>query len=187
MLQPNLTSARLHLVPLEDDHLAHEVALDSDPEVMRFVGAGHPRTVSEVQVAHVERMSRACAGMGFWAGFADTTFIGWWLLRAAENDPRGQAELGYRITHSSWRQGFVSEGASALLDYAFQTLGLSQVFAETMAVNAGSRGVMTRLGLQQIAARPSSEPGLIEGSHLGDVDYAITAKQWQSSRPSLTC
>lgn len=183
MLQPTLTSARLRLVPLNDDHLPYEVELDSDPEVMRFVGAGQPRTVTEVQAAHVERMNRARAGMGFWAGFADTTFIGWWLLTPADHDPRGQAELGYRIAHLSWRQGFATEGASTLLDYAFHELGLSQVFAETMAVNAGSRGVMTRLGLQQIDARPSSEPGLIEGSQLGDVDYAVDAEKWQSVRP----
>ncbi|TDC28095.1 N-acetyltransferase, partial [Micromonospora sp. 15K316] len=42
MSQATLHSARIRLVPLADEHLEHEVELDADPEVMRYLGP--PRT-----------------------------------------------------------------------------------------------------------------------------------------------
>jgi hypothetical protein len=45
-MQKILRSDRLHLVPLSDDHLENEVELDSDQEIMRYLGNGmqHVRT-----------------------------------------------------------------------------------------------------------------------------------------------
>ena len=47
MAQPTLRTQRLTLVPLADEHLEHEVELDSRPEVMRYL-TGRPRTRDEV-------------------------------------------------------------------------------------------------------------------------------------------
>ena len=37
MPQPTLTTERITLLPLADEHLEWEVELDSDPEVMRYL------------------------------------------------------------------------------------------------------------------------------------------------------
>ena len=47
-----------------------------------------------------------------------------------------------------------------------------------MAVNAGSRAVMSRLGLTYIGTRGEGTLGLIPGSDQGIVDYAITNDRW---------
>jgi hypothetical protein len=84
--QARLATARLTLVPLSDDHLEHEVALDADPEVMRYLGA-RGRTGEEVVVVHRSRLARAGGddGLGMWAGFVGSDgeeFAGLWMLTA---------------------------------------------------------------------------------------------------------
>jgi Acetyltransferase (GNAT) domain len=105
MRQATLHSPRITLVPLSDEHLEYEVELDSDPEVMRYLGNGKARTREEVEQLHRERLAVATlvAGHGFWTGFVDRAFVGWWILEPPERsdvDPRERrAELGYRTEH----------------------------------------------------------------------------------------
>ena len=168
------------LVSLGDEHLEYEVTLDAHPGVMRYLGAGEPRERSEVERHHQERIGAARNGLGFWAGFLGEVFVGWWLLAPADEDERGQVELGYRLLPDFWRQGWASEGAAALLAYGFGDVGLTRIFAETMAVNAGSRAVMSRLGLTYLGTRGEGDSGPIAGSDRGTVDYAITSDRWES-------
>jgi RimJ/RimL family protein N-acetyltransferase len=82
MTQPTLKTDRLTLVPLSEEHLELEVELDSDPEVMRYItGRAHSR--AEVEQSHRRRCaaSQVVPGLGFWAGFAEEVFLGWWILQ----------------------------------------------------------------------------------------------------------
>jgi RimJ/RimL family protein N-acetyltransferase len=178
MMQRTLQTSRLTLVPLGEEHLEYEVILDATPDVMRYLGAGKPRERPEVEKHHDGRISAARDGLGFWVGFLEAEFVGWWLLASKENDARGEAEVGYRLLPEFWRQGLASEGAAALLAYGFDEVGLTQIFAETMAVNEGSRAVMTRLGLSYQGTRDAGTMGPILGSEHGNVDYSITKHQW---------
>ncbi|MEU7691436.1 GNAT family N-acetyltransferase [Microbispora hainanensis] len=185
--QPMLQTDRITLVPLSDDHLEHEIELDADPEVMRYL-TGRARTREEVEALHRQRLDVAhgAAGLGFWAGFVDGKFVGWWLLeppaRADQGPADGQAELGYRLLRRYWRQGLGSEGARELLRYAFEDLRLDRVFAETMAVNAASRATMATIGMQYVRTFHMDWEEPLPGSELGEVEYAITREQWLVSR-----
>jgi RimJ/RimL family protein N-acetyltransferase len=55
--------------------------------------------------------------------------------------------LFYAISPLHQRQGYASEAAQALVNYAFQTLGLKRVIATTDFDNYGSTGVMRKLGM----------------------------------------
>lgn len=168
MGQSPLHTGRIRLVPLSDEHLEHEVDLDSDPEVMRYLGNGRARTPEQVETLHQARLAaaRRVPGLGFWAGFVDGEFVGWWILeppeRADQGPVDGQAELGYRILRRHWRNGLASEGARELLRHGFEDLGLTRIFAETMTVNAGSRDD----DCCWHAARPDV-PHRLGGGHLG--------------------
>jgi RimJ/RimL family protein N-acetyltransferase len=187
--QATLQADRIRLVPLTDEHFELEVELDSDPEVMRYL-TGRGRTREQVTAAHQLRLATAepVDGLGFWVGFVDGTFVGWWLLEphATESErDTVQAELGYRLLRRYWRQGLASEGARELLRHAFQDLGLHRVFALTMAVNAGSRATMAAVGLHYIRTFPNEDgvaDGLV-GSELGGVEYAITSEEWRAAQP----
>jgi len=187
MAQPILQTDRITLVPLSDDHLEHEIALDADPEVMRYL-TGRARSREEVEALHRQRLAVAerAAGLGFWAGLVDGRFVGWWLLeppeRADQGPADGQAELGYRLLRRCWRQGLGSEGARELLRYAFEDLRLNRVFAETMAVNAASRATMAAIGMQYVRTFHMDWEEPLPGSELGEVEYAITREDWLASR-----
>jgi len=183
--QATLTTPRLRLVPLAEEHLDDEIALDADPEVMRYLD--RPRTPEQVVAAHRRRLeiARRAPGCGLWAGLAADGFVGWWILqpplRPDQGPVEGQAEIGYRLQRRRWRQGLGSEGARELLRHAFEDLGLTRVFAETMAVNAASRATMTAIGLRFVRSfhLPWDDP--LPGAEQGEVEYAVTRQEWRSA------
>ncbi len=184
--QATLRTDRLVLVPLADEHLEHEIALDADPEVMRFLASGRARTRGEVEDLHRERVAAAqlVPGLGFWAGLVEGEFVGWWILEPPMRDQgpvAGQAELGYRLLRRHWRRGLASEGARELIRYGFEDMALGRIFAETMAVNAASRATMTSVGMQHVRTFHPDFIDLLPGAGLGEVEYAISREQWATS------
>ncbi|CCH86289.1 GCN5-related N-acetyltransferase [Modestobacter italicus] len=181
--QAVLRTARLRLVPLAEEHLEAEVALDSDPEVMRYL-TGRASTRAEVESRHRARLAAAARvpGLGFWAGFDDAEFVGWWILEPPERPDQGpvagQAELGYRLLRRHWRRGLATEGARELLRHGFADLGLRRVFAETMAVNTASRATMAALGMTHVRTFSLDLDDPLPGSELGEVEYAVTREEW---------
>ena len=172
------------------EHLALEIELDSDPEVMRYL-TGRARSADEVRQAHQVRLAAAEAlpGLGFWAGFTGDDFVGWWILQPPDGPDRpsgtGQAELGYRLLRRHWRRGYATEGARELIRYGFEQLGLDRIYAQTMAVNAPSRATMTAAGLTFCRAFVSGEPHdeLLPGAEHGDVEYELTKLTWRQRSP----
>jgi RimJ/RimL family protein N-acetyltransferase len=184
MPQSILTTDRLTLVPLADEHLGFEVELDSDPEVMRYLDPGRPRSRSEVTDQHRRRLAAAdrVPGLGFWAGSLDGELVGWWILeppqRPDQGPVHGQAELGYRLLRRHWRRGLASEGARELLRHGFADLGLNRIFAETMAVNTASRATMRSIGMTHVRTFHQDWERPLPGTEHGEVEYAITRTQW---------
>lgn len=186
MSQAVLHTRRIRLVPLADEHLAHEIELDSDPEVMRYLGAGRARTREEVEHLHNSRIAVAAStpGLGFWAGFVEADFVGWWILEPPERPDQGlvagQAELGYRLLRRHWRKGLASEGARELIRHGFEDLGLTRIFAETMAVNQASRATMASIGMTHVRTFHLDFEEPLPGSELGEVEYAISLEEWRA-------
>lgn len=188
MPRPHLSTPRLDLVPLGKEHLEDLVALDGDAEVMRYL-TGRARTREEV----LERMESWLApelddaGLGWWAGHERTApdrFLGWWLLEPRDDlgdGSRKVAELGYRLQRHAWSRGLATEGGRALLLHAFDTLGMDEVVAETMAVNLGSRGVMRRLGMRHLRTEVREWDEPLPGAEEGEVVHGITAREWRSA------
>lgn len=176
--RPRLATERLELEPLTREHTDRLVGLDSDPEVLRFIWG---RSLSrEESLRWVERRLDPVAtarGLGTWAGFEQGTFRGWWTLQVDGSEPAA-AELGYRLHRAAWGCGLATEGSRALLDHAFRTLGLPYVWAQTMAVNHGSRGVMTKLGMTHVRTDVTEWDDPLPGAELGEVRYEITRSAW---------
>jgi RimJ/RimL family protein N-acetyltransferase/diadenosine tetraphosphate (Ap4A) HIT family hydrolase len=189
--QATLRTSRLLLVPLAEEHLDHEVELDSDPEVMRYLGRA--RTRPEMLRYHRNRLAEAgiVPGLGFWVGFSDGQFVGWWILgpaqRAGEGLVEGEAELGYRLLRRYWRQGLASEGARELLRHGFEDLRLQRIFAETMAVNEASRATMASVGLRYVRTFHLDWDEPLPGTEHGEVEYAITGDEWRAMTHCRTC
>jgi RimJ/RimL family protein N-acetyltransferase len=153
MSQPTtfLTTQRLQLRHFTLADIDHVVALDSDPEVMRFIsyGAPTPRDVIEQRVLpswikYYERDER----IGFWAAELLSTgeFIGWFHLRPDRFVPEEQ-ELGYRLRRDAWGKGLATEGSLALIADGFSASKFSKITARTLLGNLGSQRVMQKCGL----------------------------------------
>lgn len=65
-----------------------------------------------------------------------------------------------------------------LLRHAFETVGLDSVYAETMAVNEASRGVVRKLGMTHERTYHQSWDEPLPGTEHGEVVYEITREAW---------
>ncbi len=184
--QAVLITPRLELVPLADEHLEHEVELDSDPEVMRYLW-GRARTREEVEGDHQQRLARGrqVDGLGMWAGFhraeSPRPFVGLWMLTPPHGPSQvfvpGEADLGYRVLRRWWRQGLGSEGARELIRHGFDDLGLTRIFAQTMAANAASRATLASLGLTYVRSFREQYDEAVPAAERGEVEYELRRDQ----------
>jgi RimJ/RimL family protein N-acetyltransferase len=71
-----------------------------------------------------------------------------------------------------------SEGARELIRHGFEDLGLTRIFAETMAVNTASRATMASVGMRHLRTFHLDCDEPLPGSDLGEVEYAISRQQW---------
>ncbi|MEU4470835.1 GNAT family N-acetyltransferase [Micromonospora sp. NPDC023888] len=160
------------------------VELDSDPEVMRFLTGGVATlraTVRDEQLPRLLGQYERHPRLGRWAALDRESgdFLGWFAL-----DPSGdgtEAELGYRLRRSTWGRGLATEGSRALVRYAFDTVGVRRVWAETMAVNERSRRVLTKAGLRHVRTFHLQWDDPIPGTEQGEVEYELRAEEWSAA------
>ena len=159
--------------------------LDGDPEVMRFITGGEPTPRDVIRDETLPRFIRAYErfeGFGVWAAVERSTggFLGWFEFYPPEGRGPEEAELGYRLRRVAWGKGYATEGSRALIRKGFIELGVRRVVAETMAVNAASRRVMEKAGLEYVRTFHQEWPHRIEGEEHGDVEYALTKADFRA-------
>lgn len=173
----------MRLRPITADDVDDLVALDSDPEVMRYLTGGEatPReTIVERSLPRFTRHYPGIAAVGYWAAetVSDGEFLGWFEFRPLDDDSAEVVELGYRLRRAAWGRGFATEGARALIRWGFLELGVQRVTADTMSVNAKSRRVMEKAGLVFHRSYFEHDPGSIPGAEHGEVEYVLDRADW---------
>ncbi len=92
-------------------------------------------------------------------------------------------EIGWRLDKPFWGKGYAPEGARAVLEFAFGTLGKPELVSMTTVTNAASRRVMTKIGMTYSPdddfINPDYEPGFWQGPH---VLHRITKERYESER-----
>ncbi len=181
-----LTTERLVLRRFSDSDVDNLVALNSDPEVMRYLTGGRPtprRVVRDEVLPTLLAKYDEPGGYAQWAAEEKATgaFLGWFALnRDDPAAPPDEGELGYRLRREAWGKGYATEGSRALVRAAFTDLGTRRVWAQTMAVNTRSRRVMERVGLRFVRVFHLSWDDPIEGVEHGEVEYEILRHEWQA-------
>lgn len=131
-------------------------AMDSDPEVHRYLG-NEPVTDKQqiVDVIQFIRRQYKDHGIGRWAIIDKQTneCIGWsglkWVTEPINNHVH-YYDLGYRLQQQYWGQGIATESAVGVLQYAFDVLQANEVFAIADVANTGSNKILQKIGMQQI-------------------------------------
>ena len=61
---------------------------------------------------------------------------------------KAETEIGYRLARSTWGQGYATEAACAVRDYAFTMLGMKRLIAMIDPSNLASIRVAENIGMQ---------------------------------------
>ena len=61
-------------------------------------------------------------------------------------------EIGWRIQHEFWGNGYATEGALRCLKYGFEALNFKKIYSFTATINAKSENVMQKIGMTKIGA-----------------------------------
>lgn len=144
-----MQTLRIDLREFTRDDFDDLLRLHSDRRVMKYIGDGKPSTPEEVSAALrvAAQRYRTFYGLGSWhATRRDSgAFIGWFSLKYCP--PTCDVEVGYRLSHDAWGQGFATEGATELIRYGFDDLGLDRIIGVTHPGNRASQRVLFKAGL----------------------------------------
>jgi RimJ/RimL family protein N-acetyltransferase len=143
--------------------------LNADPRVMEFFPAVLTPAQSDETIARVEKHWRQ-HGFGVYAVecIADRRFAGFigLIVPAFEAPFTPCVEIGWRLAVDFWGQGFATEGARAVVQHAFDGLGLDSLVSMTVPANLRSRRVMEKLGMTRDPADDFDHPKLPQGHPL---------------------
>jgi RimJ/RimL family protein N-acetyltransferase len=127
-------------------------ALVSDPEVMKHIGEGEPRTrkYAEEFVRTSIRQQESRGWMRFAAEHADSgRFMGFsgfdW-----RGEPGGAIDFGWRLAREFWGSGYGYEASAAALHVGREVFGLEKIIAQSYPENVGSIRIMQKMGMQPI-------------------------------------
>lgn len=145
-----LTTNMLVLRHFESDDLEPLYALYRDPEIRQYFPDG-TRTLAETR----EELDWFRNGhprhpeLGLWATVERTTgaFLGRcgllpWLIDGVQ-----EVELAYMIRKDRWREGFASEAAQGIIQYAQNALHLKRLICLITPGNDASIGVAEKVGM----------------------------------------
>ena len=144
-----LETPRLILRPPRADDLDPLAAMMLDEPTARFIGGTMPRAVCWRQLMTM---------IGAWhaQGFAMFSVIekesGRWIGRVGPWQPEGWpgTEIGWAIARQFWGRGYAGEAAAAATDWAFDTLGWSNVIHSIAPANLASQRVAQKLGSRNL-------------------------------------
>ena len=143
-----LSTARLVLRPLQPGDAAQLFTIHADPEFMRYWSS--PPWTEPAQAAQLIAgdLKQLAAGEHLRLGIVrktDAALIGTCSLFRFDRQCR-RAELGYGIRSDCWRQGYMTEAVTALIDYAFGELKLNRLEADLDPDNLASARSLEKLG-----------------------------------------
>ena len=155
-----LDTARLTLRPLAVDDLDDLARFLSDPETMRYIGGGGTRTrdqARETLGSMIESFQARGYGQLGVERKEDGAFLGrcgllvWdpatWTI-ADDFDGPVEIEVGYLLGREHWGNGYATEAALAVRDWALAELGLERLIALIYPENIRSIRVAEKLGME---------------------------------------
>jgi RimJ/RimL family protein N-acetyltransferase len=140
-----LETSRLLMRPPRREDFDAYAEFAADEVAARYLGGAQPRSVA---------WRSFCAMVGAWQvrGFAMFSVFekasGRWVGRVGPWLPEDWpgTEVGWGIVRDCWRRGYATEAATAAIDWAFDTLGWTDVIHVIETTNAASQAVARKLG-----------------------------------------
>ncbi len=150
-----LETERLLLRQIHKDDYSDLFLMNSDPQIMRYVGDGSTRDQQQMGkeldmlISHYVRNQAP----GIWATTLKNgnSFVG--ASGLVHYDNTTEVEVGYRFLKQYWNQGYATEASVGLLKYGFETLHLTKIVSSTHPDNIASRRVLEKIGMKYVDHR----------------------------------
>jgi len=88
----------------------------------------------------------------------------------------GQWELGYWLGEAYWNRGYASEASRALVNFAFEDLGVERLVAGHYVDNHPSGRVLTKLGFRYTVE--AMRPCLARGTDVRCLEMTLSREAW---------
>ena len=178
-----MTTERLSIRPALDADTAALFAYRSQPSVAQWL-TSFPSSREEWEPHFTERLHSQLVVErdGVLIGDLQLDVGDPWSQREVRDQAKGtMAEIGYVFDPGYVGQGYATEAVRALLQVAFEGVGVRRVIAQCFADNEPSWRLMERVGMrrEQHTRKDSLHRS---GEWLDGMMYALLAEEWVSSR-----
>jgi ribosomal-protein-alanine N-acetyltransferase len=169
----NLSTLRLELKSITNEHAQDVLELRSDENVMKYIGKPKAKTLDDA-LELIQKMKDT---------FENKTGISWGIFFKGENKLIGivgfwridaanyRTEIGYLLNSKYWRNGIVLEVVECLLNYGFNILKFHSIEAKADPKNIASTALMRKAGFIQEAH--IKENYFFEGEFSDTVIYSM--------------
>jgi RimJ/RimL family protein N-acetyltransferase len=156
--------------------------LNADQDNMAFFPKTYNRSESDAFIDKTIELI-ATNGFGLFAVEVKETsqFIGFVGLASPpyETPFTPCTEIGWRLHKNSWGNGYATEAACAVLDFAFTELKKDEIVSFTSPLNLPSINVMKKIGLKRDESGDFDHPRIEPGHELRrHILYRITAQEY---------
>lgn len=153
----------------------------SDAEVARYQDWECPYPLNDAKEFVASLYQLAPGTPGTWFQFAVSlasmdTLIGDVALRTDKIDDR-QGELGFTFAVAHQGSGYATEAVRAVVQYAFEKLGMHRVFSRTDARNLRAQRLLERIGFR--LEGELRESLWFKGSWATELLYAQLESEWR--------
>ena len=173
-----IETERLVLRPCEERDLDALHALYSNPDVVRWL-YDEPLGVEESRAKLARKLGghtlSETQGLSAAVELRDGTYVGDAVLFNASVEHKS-VEVGFSFDPRHQGQGYATEAARALVDWAFSA-GFHRVIGRLEARNAASARVLEKLGMRRDAHLVENE--WVKGEWQSELVYAILEHEWR--------
>ena len=152
-MQIYIETPRLILRDWKEEDISAFARMNADPHVMEFFL--NPLTPEESLAFYhrIQNEFQTC-GFGLYAveRKEDHAFIGYTGFHQItfDVDFAPGVEIGWRLAHEYWGDGYAPEAALACLEYARKYLDIQTIFSFTSLPNLRSERVMQKIGMERM-------------------------------------
>ncbi len=166
----SIKTQRLLLRQWNASDLSSLTSMNQDPKVMEFIGPVIGEVESQIMLARARRSWQENGYGRFAVEISGTSeligFIGLAQCKF-ESHFTPAVEIGWRLDHKFWGLGYATEGAAAVMSWAFDRGELNEVVSFTSALNLRSRRVMEKIGMNRDCTDDFLHPNLASDDPLG--------------------
>lgn len=146
----DIITERLYLRRMRKEDWRHLSTILQDAKVMYAYEHAFSDDEVTAWLENQLRRYREEDGLGLLAVFLKDSmdFVGQCGLTYQKMDGRTVVEIGYLFRRDAWGNGYATEAACAMRDYAFDVLGLDEVWSIIRDTNFASQNVAIRVGME---------------------------------------